>query len=422
MGFAKDFKEWESYAGKIPISFTKDGVIVKQVCDAEVRDFNDEEYTITSAITTGGIDRVYSIVNPAGGRFEQYNKLGSPVFFNHNWDNLPIGRNLWIKVEGDKVIAKTKFLVDYYKSEEYNAFIRDLYELYKDGVLRGWSIGFRPLKWHDEEIDGKMIRVFDEWELLEYSAVTIPANPEALTITASFPSRLTIKYFYNQMAQETRAVPRHTDKYKYELDDKSSWDKRTAIESLRKWASEDGSGDKDKIDWSKYAQGFGYYDEENKENFGSYKLPHHFVKGDKFYLVWSGVRAAMAALLGARGGVNLPQGERKKVYEHLAKHYREFEKEPPEFREYDEDELREMFPELYVDDEIEKVKAELKEIRAEIEKLRGEQLILLDRISAIEKNQDEFIDKDSSENAGVEINAEELKKRIKEVIYSALKK
>jgi len=50
----------------------------------------------------------------------------------------------------------------------------------------------------------------------------------------------------------------------------------------------------------------------------------------------------MAALLGARGGVNIPDTDQRGVYDHLAKHYRQFEKEPPEFKMYDEDDNKEL--------------------------------------------------------------------------------
>ncbi|MHC1602348.1 MAG: hypothetical protein ACXQS4_03865, partial [Methermicoccaceae archaeon] len=43
-----------------------------------------------------------------------------------------------------------------------------------------------------------------------------------------------------------------------------------------------------------------------------------------------GLFAAMAALQGARGGVDIPAGERKAVYNHLAAHYADLELEPPE--------------------------------------------------------------------------------------------
>jgi len=39
----------------------------------------------------------------------------------------------------------------------------------------------------------------------------------------------------------------------------------------------------------------------------------------------------MGALMGARGGVDIPDGDRRGVYSHLAKHYRDdFDEEPPD--------------------------------------------------------------------------------------------
>lgn len=114
-------------------------------------------------------------------------------------------------------------------------------------------------------------------------------------------------------------------------DDSPDWDGDAARDRLAKWASSDGSGDKDTIDWAKYRRGFAWYDSDNAENFGSYKFPHHDIKNDKLTVVWGGVKAAMGSLLGARGGSSIPSGDRKGVYNHLAAHYKEFDKEPPEF-------------------------------------------------------------------------------------------
>ena len=88
-----------------------------------------------------------------------------------------------------------------------------------------------------------------------------------------------------------------------------------------------------------------WFDSENPDIKGSYKLPHHKAKGHA--VVWRGVAAAMVALLGGRGGVNIPDSDKKGVYSHLAKTYKQFDKEPPEFREYTEEELKEVFPEVY---------------------------------------------------------------------------
>jgi len=85
-------------------------------------------------------------------------------------------------------------------------------------------------------------------------------------------------------------------------------------------------------DWSRYRRAFAWYDASNPENFGSYKLPHHDVIDGRLHVVRRGVVAAMQSLLGARGGVDIPEADRRAVYEHLARHYREFGREPPEFR------------------------------------------------------------------------------------------
>jgi len=110
-----------------------------------------------------------------------------------------------------------------------------------------------------------------------------------------------------------------------------AWDADRAVASLRKWSSRDGSGEKDTIDWTKYRRGFAWYDENDLENFSAYKLPHHEVIDGTLYVVWRGVAAAMAALMGARGGVDIPREDERAVYQHLARHYEQFDKEPPSF-------------------------------------------------------------------------------------------
>ncbi|OGT26071.1 MAG: hypothetical protein A2Z17_06895 [Gammaproteobacteria bacterium RBG_16_66_13] len=72
------------------------------------------------------------------------------------------------------------------------------------------------------------------------------------------------------------------------------------------------------------------------ETFGDMKLFHH--EGSKSGMgpvVWRGVAAAMAVLMGGRGGVDIPTGDRRAVYNHLASHYEQFDKDPPEFKSQD---------------------------------------------------------------------------------------
>jgi len=51
-----------------------------------------------------------------------------------------------------------------------------------------------------------------------------------------------------------------------------TWDNSAATGRVAKWASSDGSGDKDKVNWSKYGQAFLYKDPAVSEQFGAYKV------------------------------------------------------------------------------------------------------------------------------------------------------
>ena len=107
-----------------------------------------------------------------------------------------------------------------------------------------------------------------------------------------------------------------------------SWDADTAEARVRSWAS---GSDKEKINWGKYRRAFAWYDRSAPEEFGSYKLPHHDIINGRISVVWRGVAAAMQVLLGARGGVDIPEGDRRGVYNHLARHYRQYEKSVPDY-------------------------------------------------------------------------------------------
>lgn len=94
-----------------------------------------------------------------------------------------------------------------------------------------------------------------------------------------------------------------------------------------------------------------WFDSQNPDVKSSYKLPHHKAEG-QHSAVWNGVRAAMAALLGARGGTDIPSGDRRGVYNHLVKHYKQFDKEPPTLKSYSDEELEKMFPEYFSSDDL----------------------------------------------------------------------
>jgi len=126
-----------------------------------------------------------------------------------------------------------------------------------------------------------------------------------------------------------RAVPFRSTR----VVDRESWDADEAESRVRRWASSDGSGEKETIDWEKYRQAFAWYDAENPENFGAYKLIHHDVVDGELVVVKPGVQAAAAVLQGARGGVDIPDEDLDAVRRHIAQHYHQWDEEAPWERE-----------------------------------------------------------------------------------------
>ena len=117
---------------------------------------------------------------------------------------------------------------------------------------------------------------------------------------------------------KTKAVPANVDSPKADRD--TPWDGDAARKRVLAWA---GGPDKENVDWAKYAKAFAWYDADNMENLGSYKLPHHDIVDGELKVVFNGVVAAKAALAGARGGVDLPD-DRAKADAHIAYHLEQF--------------------------------------------------------------------------------------------------
>lgn len=132
---------------------------------------------------------------------------------------------------------------------------------------------------------------------------------------------------------KNKAVPNHRP----DILDDESWDGDSAVQDLRAWASNDGSGDKDTINWGEYRDGFGWYDDNDPENFGSYKLPHHKVVDGELRTSKRGVYAAGAAVSGARGGVDISDSQLADIRDHLETHYSQMDEDAP-WEESDEEE------------------------------------------------------------------------------------
>ena len=113
----------------------------------------------------------------------------------------------------------------------------------------------------------------------------------------------------------------------------AGWDGDAARKSLEGWAAGGGDLDLDNSGQrSKYEQGFTFVHDEGT-TLANYSLPHHEVVGGSLKVNRHGVSAAIAAINGGRGGVDMSESERRGAYDHLAKHLKAMDLDPPEFKQ-----------------------------------------------------------------------------------------
>jgi HK97 family phage prohead protease len=153
-------------------------------------DSDDEEGTITAIISTDAVDRDNEVLLPKGVNLEHFVK-NPVVMWAHDYHEPPIGKAIWIARTAHGL--KTKFKI------AATQMAKDVYALCKGGFLKAISVGFQ--RKHDYEPSQEDLkknpswegarRIIDKWELLEFSVVPIPANPEAL-ITAVKSKAITI--------------------------------------------------------------------------------------------------------------------------------------------------------------------------------------------------------------------------------------
>ena len=129
--------------------------------------------TVTAVITTPTPDRAGDIVVPTGLANADEFLLNPVVLWAHQRGMPPVGTCIALDVQPQRVIAITKFAQGVPLAE-------DVFRLYEQGILRGWSIGLLPRRTVPRP--GRRGVRIDQWDLLEYSAVPVPENPEALTL------------------------------------------------------------------------------------------------------------------------------------------------------------------------------------------------------------------------------------------------
>ena len=338
-----------------------------------------------AVISSDSMDRDAEVLIPKGIMLDNFKK-NSALQAIHDGKILVIGKVLTVSVKDDEV--SMEFIFD-----EKDPFAAEIKRKYDEGFMKAFSVGFwtwlrtasqdlidakgQPLKSVDLPLpEGKFLKGFDltrfkmlprniisGWELLEVSTVNIGSNPDALLktfkdgadvikrkvlssvsgvtksfveneYTARFNDLLTSIKEFEEAYEDYKPngiIPKHIVPICADKD----WSSSDAEAELAQWASKDGSGDKDKMDWVKYSQGFTNYDIDNSESFSSYKLCHHNIVDGELVANSKGIYKAFAEILAQKDIL-----DKEIKYNHLVKHLEGSELPIPEFKEYTEDELK----------------------------------------------------------------------------------
>ena len=143
--------------------------------NVDIKAQEPEQRIISFRGSTGDVDRQNEVVEPKGWQLDNYAK--NPVFlWGHDYSAQPIGKAVRVKKSKDGLDFDIKFATN----EEY-PFADTIYRLYKGGFIKSVSVGFIPVEWKDGDPARKEpSRTILKQELLELSAVSVPANPHAL--------------------------------------------------------------------------------------------------------------------------------------------------------------------------------------------------------------------------------------------------
>lgn len=128
--------------------------------------------SVRFVLSTVAEDRVGDTIDPKGWKLDNY-KRNPVVLWGHDQYFPPIGKMSDVRVDAAGALVGT---VEFATAEQH-PFADTIYRLVKGGFINAGSVGFVPIRWEFKDDGGIDFR---EQELLEYSVVTVPANPQAL--------------------------------------------------------------------------------------------------------------------------------------------------------------------------------------------------------------------------------------------------
>ena len=137
---------------------------------SEVKEADNDEVLIEGYASTKDVDRYQDVVKPSAFKDAIEWFMKNPIMLLQHNQEKPIWIFTEMQVTSKWLKVKWKVTND----------IDNVKQNIRDWILRGFSIWFIPKAWWWEVIDWQEVRVITALELLEISAVSVPANPFTL--------------------------------------------------------------------------------------------------------------------------------------------------------------------------------------------------------------------------------------------------
>jgi len=283
--------------------------LCKKVIPFEIKQIDDSDpdffFFEGLASTFGNVDRDGDIIKQGAFDIAEIRSESPPLLWVHDMSE-PIGIFISFEVTPEGLFVKGKLP----KSDD---LVRGrVIPQMKIGSLKAMSIGFSII----DQIMEAGRRIIEKLKLWEISLVPIPANP--LAVVTGMKTATT----FQDLPLASREM---------------SWDSDAADGRVREFTGSTESPN------ASYKDAFFWYDRENAEEFGSYKLPFVDIVDGRMVAVPRGIFAAAGALQGARGGVNIPDTDRPAVINHVESYYKKMGLESPFTKSFDVEYIKGVF-------------------------------------------------------------------------------
>jgi len=141
-----------------------------------IRSVDVKKGTFEAVISSDAVARDDAIILTAGWQLDNFMRCPS-ILWGHDDLALPIGRALSVTKGEHELTAVGQIDLD----DDHAAKI---FRKLAKGFINATSVRWLPLKTETRQLDGKDVLTFVEQELLEFSLVSVPADPQALIMRA----------------------------------------------------------------------------------------------------------------------------------------------------------------------------------------------------------------------------------------------